>query len=158
MNCDDVQRTLTNNINENSMSDSNQTTGGDTNSQTTAIVSAYLSNNSMDAAGIPGLIRSVQEALSGGTVAAPEAEPAEAPLTPAVSIRKSVTPKSVTCLECGKGFKSLKRHIGTAHDLTAKEYKERWDLPRDYPLVAPEYSARRAETARKIGLGRKKKA
>lgn len=140
------------------MSELTNQSGGDINSQTTAIVSAYLSNNSMDAAAVPALIRSVQDALAGGAVADAQAEAeADEPLKPAVSIRKSVTPKAVTCLECGKSFKSLKRHLGTSHDLTAKEYKERWDLPRDYPLVAPEYSARRAETAKKIGLGRKKK-
>jgi predicted transcriptional regulator len=83
-------------------------------------------------------------------------EPAEKP-TPAVSIKKSVTPEYIVCLEDGKKFKSLKRHLKTAFGMTPDEYRARWDLPADYPMVAPTYAAKRSDLAKKLGLGRKPK-
>jgi predicted transcriptional regulator len=123
---------------------------------TTDIVSAYVSNNSVAAADIPDLIDQTLTALS--QAASRGSQPHKAELDPAVSIKKSVTPDVITCLECGKLFKSLKRHIRTDHTLTPEEYREKWDLPYDYPMVAPNYAARRSEMAKKIGLGRKRSA
>ncbi|MCP3969834.1 MAG: MucR family transcriptional regulator [Rhodobacteraceae bacterium] len=123
------------------------------------IVAAYASNNQMAQGDLPDLIRNVhgtlQDLAGGGgvTEAAPEAPPA-----PAVPIDASVGKDAITCLECGKGFKTLKRHLSTEHGLSPADYRARWQLSKDYPLVAPSYSKRRAATARKIGLGRKPKA
>ncbi len=80
---------------------------------------------------------------------------ADKKLVPAVSVRKSLSDDALTCLECGKSFKSLKRHIRTYHELTPDEYRARWKLPSDYPMVAPNYSETRAKMAKRIGLGRK---
>jgi len=118
--------------------------------ETAEIVSAYLQNNQIPTDQIPDLIKSTYAAL--GNAGEPVAEPAA---TPAVSIRKSVKPDAITCLECGKSFAMLKRHLRTDHGLTSDEYRAKWSLPAGYPLVAPEYAARRSELALKIGLGRK---
>ncbi|RMD48904.1 MAG: MucR family transcriptional regulator [Alphaproteobacteria bacterium] len=131
---------------------------------TAEIVAAYVSNNQIDPAAVPALIHAVRGALtgSGGAVELPAGEAAstapERPSEPAVPIDESVKPDQVFCLECGKGFRALKRHLATAHGLTPAEYKARWGLSKDYPLTAPEYSAARAETARRIGLGQKGRA
>jgi predicted transcriptional regulator len=118
------------------------------------IVSAHVSNNSVSAADLPGLIQSVYASLAAlGQVP----EPVEENLTPAVSIRASVKPDAVTCLECGARMKMLKRHLGTDHGMTPAEYRARWNLPADYPMVAPDYAAKRKELAVRIGLGRKPK-
>ena len=119
------------------------------------IVSAHVSNNSVSAADLPGLIQSVYASLA-ALGRAPEA--VEEKLTPAVSVRASVKPDAVTCLDCGAKFKMLKRHLSTDHEMTPAEYRQRWNLPSDYPMVAPEYAAMRGELAKKIGLGRKPKA
>ena len=120
---------------------------------TADIVSAYVSNNNADAASVTSMIGAVYAALlNAGT---PVAAPAEEKLTPAVSVRSSVKPDAITCLECGLKAKMLKRHIGTEHNLSPQEYKARWNLPKDYPLVAPNYAQQRKELAVKIGLGRK---
>jgi len=116
------------------------------------IVSAHVSNNSVEMGQLPQLIASVYTALANADAPAPVVEEV---LEPAVSIRSSVKPDAITCLECGKKLKMLKRHLGTDHGLTPAAYKARWNLNSDYPLVAPEYAARRAELAVKIGLGRK---
>jgi predicted transcriptional regulator len=124
---------------------------------TSDIVSAFASNNQVATGDLPDLIRSVHATLTGlstGEAAMPEAAPAE-PLVPAVPIKKSVTPDAIICLEDGKPFKTLKRHLMTAYGMTPAEYREKWNLPKDYPMVAPNYSAQRAATAKKIGLGRK---
>jgi predicted transcriptional regulator len=124
---------------------------------TSDIVSAFASNNQVATGDLPDLIRSVHATLNGlssGEAAMPEAAPAE-PLVPAVPIKKSVTPDAIICLEDGKPFKTLKRHLMTAYGMTPAEYREKWNLPKDYPMVAPNYSAQRAATAKKIGLGRK---
>ena len=121
------------------------------------IVAAYAGRNQMASGELPDLIRSVHATLSGlsnGTGDGGEAAP-EAPPTPAVPIDASVTPDAIICLEDGKPFKTLKRHLRTAYDMSPEEYRDRWGLSKDYPMVAPNYSAKRAETAKKIGLGRK---
>jgi len=116
------------------------------------IVSAHVSNNSVAMADLAGLIQSVYTSLSGlGQPAAP----AEEERTPAVSIRASVKPEALTCLDCGAKMKMLKRHVMTDHGLTPAAYRERWNLPASYPMVAADYSAKRAELARSFGLGRK---
>lgn len=118
---------------------------------TADIVSAYLSNNNAEIAALPGLIGAVYSSLSAaGTVPAPAPE---RKATPAVSIKASIKHDSITCLECGFSGKMLKRHLGTEHGLDPREYKTRWGLAKDYPLVAPAYAERRKELALKIGLG-----
>jgi predicted transcriptional regulator len=119
------------------------------------IVSAYVSFNSVPASGLADLIRTVHASLSKlstATVAVPEPET----LVPAVSIRKSITPEYLICLDDGKKFKSLKRHLATL-GMTAGQYRQKWKLPSDYPMVAPEYASRRSEMAKKIGLGQFRK-
>ncbi|MCX8254055.1 Transcriptional regulatory protein MucR [Beijerinckiaceae bacterium RH AL1] len=125
---------------------------------TTSIVSAYVSHNSVRAADLPELIASVHSALAGlaGPAEAPAA--AAAPPTPAVPIKKSVTDDYIICLEDGKKFRSLKRHIGTVYNLSPEQYREKWGLPRDYPMVAPAYSAIRSRLAKDIGLGQQRGA
>ncbi len=116
------------------------------------IVSAHVSNNSVAMSDLPTLIQSVYGSLSG--LGQPSA-PVEEDRTPAVSIRASVKPEALTCLDCGAKMKMLKRHVMTDHGLTPSAYRERWNLPASYPMVAADYSAKRAELARSIGLGRK---
>lgn len=116
------------------------------------IVSAHVSNNSVAVHELPVLIGSVYQALANAD-APVSAE--EMKLEPAVSIRASVKPDFVTCLECGFKGKMLKRHLSTEHGLTAQDYKARWNLSVDHPLVAPNYARQRAELAKTIGLGRK---
>jgi predicted transcriptional regulator len=117
------------------------------------IVSAYVANNNVTPADLPGLIASVFVSLTklGGE---PEA-PAAAPLVPAISIRKSVTPDAIICLEDGKSFKSLKRHLSSKYGLTPEQYRTKWGLPSDYPMVAPAYAEARSALAKSMGLGRK---
>jgi len=119
---------------------------------TTSIVSAYVAHNNVPAGELTALIASTHAALAklGGE---PEA-PAAAPLVPAVSIRKSVTPDAIICLEDGKSFKSLKRHL-SKFGLTPDQYRAKWGLPSDYPMVAPNYAEARSALAKAIGLGRK---
>jgi predicted transcriptional regulator len=117
------------------------------------IVSAYVSHNALSSADLPKLIAEVHIALS-GLGAAPAPAPAEE-LKPAVPIRKSVTPDYIVCLEDGKKFKSLKRHLRTQFDMSPEQYREKWGLPADYPMVAPNYSATRSRLATDNGLGRK---
>lgn len=119
------------------------------------IVSAHVSNNAVAASDLPGLIQAVYASLA-ALGQAPE--PAVAELKPAVSVRASVKPDAVTCLECGEKMKMLKRHLGTEHGMTPADYRARWNLPADYPMVAPDYAAKRKELAVRIGLGRKPKA
>lgn len=119
---------------------------------TADIVSAHVSNNDVAVSGIPALIQSVYQSLANADAPAPVVEEQR---EPAVSVRASVKPDAITCLECGFKGKMLKRHLMTEHGLDPKEYKTRWNLPSDYPLVAPNYAAQRAELAKTIGLGRK---
>ena len=117
---------------------------------TTKIVVAFLGGNALAATEIPSLIKSVYSTLVGTDV--PATAPAEQQ-QPAVSVKKSVTPGHIVCLECGDRQKMLKRHLLTGHGLTADQYRAKWSLPKDYPLVAPEYAARRSELAKAAGLG-----
>ncbi len=119
---------------------------------TTDIVAAHLGNNRLAAAELPGLIEAVYGALANLGQPAPVVE--EQPI-PAVSVRASVKPDALTCLECGVRLKTLKRHLMSEHDLTPADYRERWGLSADYPLIAAEYAARRSAMAVKNGLGRK---
>lgn len=120
---------------------------------TADIVSAHVSNNSVSVSDVAGLIANVHSALSG--LAAPKVQ--EAPKQePAVSVRASIKPDHLVCLEDGKKMKMLKRHLMTAYGMTPADYRAKWDLPSDYPMVAPNYAAQRKELALKIGLGRKR--
>ena len=119
---------------------------------TTEIVSAHVSNNTVAINDIGGLIEQVYGALASVGTPVP-AEP-EKPV-PAVSVRRSVTPDYLICLEDGKKLKMLKRYLKANYDMTPKEYRERWDLPADYPMVAPNYTQQRSQLAKKIGLGHK---
>lgn len=119
---------------------------------TADIVSAHVSNNDVAVTAIPALIQSVYQALANTDAPPPVVEEQR---EPAVSVRASVKPDFVTCLECGFKGKLLKRHLMTEHDLTPQEYKTRWNLAADHPLVAPNYSAQRTQLAKAVGLGRK---
>ncbi|MGI4800638.1 MAG: MucR family transcriptional regulator [Janthinobacterium lividum] len=116
------------------------------------IVSAHISNNSIQAADLPALIQQVYTALS--TVGSAPAQATEK-REPAVPPKKSVFPDYIICLEDGKKLKMLKRHLMTSYDLTPEAYRERWGLPSSYPMVAPSYAERRSALAKSIGLGRK---
>ncbi len=118
---------------------------------TTEIVAAHVANNSVAVSDLPQLINEVYRTLS--TVGSAPAQP-ERP-QPAVPVKKSVHPEYIICLEDGKKLKMLKRHLKTAYNMTPEEYRERWGLPADYPMVAPNYAAHRSTLAKKIGLGTK---
>ena len=119
---------------------------------TADIVAAYVSNNSIRTTELPALIHSVHASLL-QAAAGPAETPAAAPKEPAVSIKKSVTNDHIVCLEDGKKFSSLKRHLAALHDLTPAAYRTKWRLPPDYPMVAPAYAAQRSTLAKQIGLG-----
>jgi len=122
---------------------------------TADIVSAHVSNNSVAVSDLPTLIQSVHSALSG--LGAP-AKVAEEKQQPAVSVRSSVKPDYIICLEDGKKLKMLKRHLMTHYNLTPEQYRAKWGLPADYPMVAPNYAQQRRTLAKKIGLGTKRAA
>jgi predicted transcriptional regulator len=117
----------------------------------TDIVSAYVSNNSVGAGELPILIKDVYGALT--RVTNPEAHSPVTNAKPAVSIKKSITPDYIICLEDGKKFKSLKRHLRTQYGLSPEQYREKWSLASDYPMVAPNYAAARSRLAKQMGLG-----
>jgi predicted transcriptional regulator len=119
------------------------------------IVSAYVSNNSVPATDLPSLLQSVYAALT--KTAQGQREEPQAELVPAVSVRKSVTPDAIICLDDGKSFKSLKRHLRTTYDMTPEQYRAKWNLPADYPMVAPNYAKARSELAKTMGLGQQRK-
>jgi predicted transcriptional regulator len=122
---------------------------------TAEIVSAYVSNNTVPAGDIPSLINQVHAALSrvsGGPV-----EVTSEPLKPAISLKKSITPEYIVCLEDGKKFKSLKRHLRTQYNMTPEQYREKWGLSADYPMVAPNYAAARSQLAKQMGLGQQRR-
>lgn len=119
---------------------------------TSDIVAAHVSNNSVSVSDLPTLITNVYSALAGLDQPAPAEEPAP---EPAVSIRASVKNDHIVCLEDGKKLKMLKRHLATRYNMTPEQYRTRWNLPADYPMVAPAYAEKRRELAKKIGLGRK---
>jgi predicted transcriptional regulator len=135
------------------MSDS--TAGGNFIELTAEIVSAYVSNNTVPAGDIPGLISQVHAALS--RVSGKSADVPAEPLKPAVSLKKSVTPEYIVCLEDGKKFKSLKRHLRTQYNMTPEQYREKWGLSTDYPMVAPNYAAARSQLAKQMGLGQQRR-
>ncbi len=116
------------------------------------IVSAHVSNNSVAISDVPLLIGNVHAALTGLSQAAPAPETKQ---EPAVAIRNSVKPDYIVCLEDGKKLKMLKRHLMTAYQMTPDDYRAKWGLPKDYPMVAPNYSEQRRTLAKSIGLGRK---
>jgi predicted transcriptional regulator len=120
----------------------------------TDIVSAYVSNNSVGAGELPILIKDVYGALTRVTNAEPNVPAVAA--KPAVSIKKSITPDHIVCLEDGKKFKSLKRHLRTQYGLSPEQYREKWGLASDYPMVAPNYAAARSRLAKQMGLGQQR--
>lgn len=118
---------------------------------TAQIVSAYVSNNAIGAGDLPQLINDTHAALSRATGSQPLPEREEP--KPRVAVKKSVMPDYIICLEDGKKFKSLKRHLRTHYNLSPEEYREKWGLPHDYPMVAPNYARARSDLAKKMGLG-----
>jgi predicted transcriptional regulator len=122
---------------------------------TAQIVSAYVGNNTVPAGEIPALINQVHAALS--RVSGTAGEAAAEPLKPAVSLKKSITPEYIVCLEDGKKFKSLKRHLRTQYNMTPEQYREKWGLGADYPMVAPNYAAARSQLAKQMGLGQQRR-
>lgn len=117
----------------------------------TGIVSAYVRNNTLQVDALPGLIRSVHAALE--DICRPGAAPVEAPI-PAVPVKKSIYKEYLVCLEDGQKFKSLKRHLRSKYGMSPEDYRAKWGLPADYPMVAPGYSEKRSKLAKKMGLGR----
>ncbi|PSH61420.1 MULTISPECIES: MucR family transcriptional regulator [Phyllobacterium] len=140
------------------MFDNSNTTASDVLLELTAeLVAAYVSNNSVPAGDLPGLIADVHAALGrvgagGEAVVAVQEKP-----KPAINPKKSVADDYIVCLEDGKKFKSLKRHLMTHYSLTPEQYREKWDLDPSYPMVAPNYAAARSRLAKNMGLGRKRK-
>ena len=119
---------------------------------TADVVAAYVSNNTLPTAQLAEVINAVYNSLK--SLEGQPAEPQPEPLKPAVPIRKSVTPDYLVCLEDGKKLKMLKRHLRSTYNMTPDEYRAKWGLPTDYPMVAPSYAEQRSEFAKKIGLGR----
>jgi predicted transcriptional regulator len=132
-----------------------QSAGADLIDLAADIVSAYVSNNTVPVGDLPALIADVHRALSNTQTGRNDPDPE--PLKPAVNPKKSVFPDYIICLEDGKKFKSLKRHLRTHYDLSPEEYRERWALPADYPMVAPNYAAARSALAKKMGLGQQRR-
>jgi predicted transcriptional regulator len=133
----------------------NDTTSGSYIALTADIVSAYVSNNTVSASDIPSLISQVHSALMRVSAGQSDAQPE--PLKPAISVKKSITPDYLVCLEDGKKFKSLKRHLRTQYNMTPETYREKWGLPPDYPMVAPNYAAARSQLAKQMGLGQQRR-
>jgi predicted transcriptional regulator len=121
--------------------------------QVAEIVAAYVGHNTISPTELPALIIRVSEAFA--TLGQVAAIATDQSLSPAVSVRRSVRPEAITCLDCGWSGQMLKRHLTTAHGLSVDEYRSRWGLPLDYPMVAKNYAARRSELAKSIGLGRR---
>ena len=128
--------------------------GEDTIGLASNIVAAYVSHNTMVAVDVPKFIEAVSAALN--AAAAGGMTPPKVELVPAVPIKKSVTPEYIVCLEDSKRFKSLKRHLMTHYGMTPAQYREKWNLPHDYPMVAPLYSAARSQLAKTMGLGQRR--
>ena len=133
----------------------NDTATGSYIALTADIVSAYVSNNTVPASDIQSLISQVHSALmrvSGG-----QSDTQPEPLKPAIAVKKSITPDHLVCLEDGKKFKSLKRHLRTQYNMTPEQYRDKWGLPADYPMVAPNYAVARSQLAKKMGLGQQRR-
>jgi predicted transcriptional regulator len=122
---------------------------------TASIVSAYVSNNPTTASEIPALISQIHAALVRVSNGAAEVPPE--PAKPAVSVKKSMTSDYLVCLEDGKRFKSLKRHLRSQYNMSPEQYREKWGLPADYPMVAPNYAVARSQLAKKMGLGQQRR-
>ena len=122
---------------------------------TANIVSAYLSNNPTPASEIPNLISQIHAALLRVSSGRGEAPPE--PAKPAVSVKKSINPDYLVCLEDGKRFKSLKRHLRSQYNMTPEQYRDKWGLPPDYPMVAPNYAVARSQLAKQMGLGQQRR-
>ena len=133
------------------MTDNSSTDNKDVIAWTADIVASHVQNNSVAISDLPQLIRTVHDSLANLTGDAAEEKP-----QPAVSVRRSVTPDYIICLEDGRKLKMLKRHLATAYGLTPEEYREKWGLPADYPMVAPNYAKQRSSLAKKIGLGKRR--
>ena len=133
---------------------SDNSSGGTYIELTASIVSAYVSNNSVPAQDLSALINQVHSALT--RVSSGQGEIAAEPLKPAVSVKKSITSDYIVCLEDGKKFKSLKRHLRTQYNMTPEQYRDKWSLPPDYPMVAPNYAVARSQLAKKMGLGQQR--
>ncbi len=118
---------------------------------TADIVAAYVGANSVTAADLPSLIQSVHRALTGVATGTDVAE--ATPREPAVPVKKSITPEYLVCLEDGRKFKSLKRHLRTKYNMSPEDYRAKWSLPKDYPMVAPSYAKARSDLAKQMGLG-----
>ncbi len=137
----------------------NQSSHTDLLALTTEIVSSHVSNNTVSQNDISGLIEQVYRTLSGlgGGMGGASILSGDRP-QPAVPVKKSITPEYIICLEDGKKLKMLKRHLKTAYDMSPEDYRERWGLPSDYPMVAPNYAKQRSRLAKDIGLGTSRKA
>ena len=135
---------------------SDNTSGGKFIELTASIVSAYVSNNSVPASDLPALISQVHAALT--RVLSGYGDAPRAPPKAAIPVKKSISPEYIVCLEDGKKFKSLKRHLRAQYNMTPEQYREKWGLPPDYPMVAESYAEMRRGLAKKIGLGRKPSA
>jgi predicted transcriptional regulator len=122
---------------------------------TAQIVSAYVSNNSVPSGDLSSLISQIHSALT--RVSNGQADVPNEPLKPAISVKKSITPDHIVCLEDGKKFKSLKRHLRTQYSMTPEQYREKWSLAPDYPMVAPNYAAARSQLAKQMGLGQQRR-
>jgi predicted transcriptional regulator len=122
---------------------------------TAEIVSAYVSNNPVASADIPALINQVHSALL--RVSSGQGAGSSEPLKPAVPVKRSINPDYIVCLEDGKKFKSLKRHLRSQYGMTPEQYREKWSLPADYPMVAPSYAAARSQLAKQMGLGQQRR-
>jgi len=120
------------------------------------IVAAFVSHNSLPASDLPGLLTSVNQALN-SLASGSSQKPVEEPKEPAVPVKKSVNPDYIICLEDGRKFKSLKRHLRTAYDMTPDQYRAKWGLAPSYPMVAPNYAAARSELAKSMGLGQQRR-
>ena len=123
---------------------------------TVEIVAAYVANNPVAQSDLPKLITDVYRSLAGAAAQQYDQKPEPSDAKPAVTVRKSVTADFIVCLEDGKKFKSVKRHLRTHHNLSPDQYREKWNLPNDYPMVAPSYAQARSSLAKKIGLGRRR--
>ena len=119
----------------------------------TEITAAYASGNQISREDVPAFFKAIYQAIQQAEADEPEA----VELQPAVPVKKSVTPDFIFCLEDGKKFKSLKRHLRTRYDMTPEQYREKWGLPADYPMVAPNYAAARSELAKQMGLGQQRR-